>query len=631
MKGRVALIVGCNDYVHLSPLFGASNDAFRFHEALISGTAGAYEEATSKLLLSPNLDQFRSALEAVLFQPDDIEVFTFYFAGHGGVKGGSYYLCLRETMVERMSTTAFPLNALFTVLNESRPAQINVIIDACNAGGLVGDLSTLLKPEVLGARGSPSISLLAAASADEYASETAEGGVVTRLILDYVTGRKRMNATSPYLDLSDIGRHISQEIDVEHGQTPTSWGLNLYGQPQFTKNPYYSASPSLIDTLPGIAPGSAVGQKISKHTEAIWDEYRSLAEEPDAYRLANTLRPIVEELADDAGSVAAFINGLAGTFEQQAAKSKDVFAAVTVVSVLPILLFELIEHDVIKATVTRLLRRRRELLLHAMEWIKARNAAERYYLISGGESSADLFLLPVRITKVLGHLWGQLLLDKLAGSVEVSLAADMGRLTDGMFDFYAKSFVAIADEQAPYLYLFAKAASEHGHSGIVRKIFDAMFSDLVGRKGNVADAHIDPSQILRFLILRQAGEERRAPDLLANPSQLLAAVLATGAAQSADGEWDKRLRALDHSAFVIFLPASHKQFGSEVIRDGVNNVFQVGHGIWCLSDFRREFEAECTPALLSDPSWRDPLVASLAIVSSLIFPDRIPWFLEAWK
>ena len=627
MKRRAALVVGCNDYSHLNPLFGACSDAEKFYQALISESIGAYDADSSVLLLSPVLEEFRRALERVLFRSSGADVFTLFFAGHGGVKGGSYYLCFQDTNAERMSTTAQPLNALFTVLNESCPAQTNIIIDACNAGGLVGDLSTLLKPEVLGASGSPSISLLAAASADEYAKETADGGVVTSLILEYLTGTRRVNTTSPYLELSDIGRLISQEINTEHGQTPTWWGLNLYGQSRFVKNAFYSSSPSPLDNLPGIVPTSAVGKRIGAYADKIWDEYRALAEEPSAFRLAKTLRPVIADLSDDPDAVAAFVHGLARTLEPQAARSADAFGPLVVASVLLTLLTPFVQYDVTRAAITQLLQRRRQLVLEASSWLKRRQTEDQYYLL-GRHGSADLFLLPIRITGALGYLWSQLLLDDIDGIQDTAFATDLVALTKTIYSFYAGSFVSVSDEQAPSLYLFARAATVANQRSLTKEILNRYFVDLLRRKGCIADAHIDAAEILQFLVLRERGAEREAPQLLANPSQLVAVMLARGLDLELDVEWDKQLRNLDHSAFVLYLPRSYGEFGLETMRDGVNNCFQIGHGVWTLADFRQEFRAECLPSLQADSSWRDSQVRALGIISSLVYPDRIPWFLE---
>jgi hypothetical protein len=531
-----------------------------------------------------------------------------------------------------MSATAHPLNALFTALNESRPTQVNIIIDACNAGGLVGDLGTLLKPELIGARDSPSISLLAAASADEYANETNSGGVVTSLLVEYLVGTKKINRTDRYLDLADIGKLISTTIDKQHGQTPTSWALNLYGESRFSKNRHFSQSGSpFADGLFDILPDSEIGKKISQHAESIWEEYRAIGEEPDAYRLANTLRKVIGEMSDDPRGVAAFLSGISNNLEQRAVKSLDIFGPITVVSTLLALLLEFVDDITVQVTVTRLLKRRRELMQECLKSIVQGQQENQYYLLGLTDITADLFLLPIRISKVLGYLWSQVLLDNMTDTKDQEFLDQVVALTSTIYSAYAGSFVAVSDEQAPYIYVMAQAASSAHAGKTISDAINSIFQDLVAHRGDLARANIEPSNLLRFLLGRGHHSERAAPELLANPSQLLAVFLSLSGDLVDEREWDKKLRALDHQSLVVFIPKSFRQFGYQIIRDGINNVFKVGHGIWSLGDFRLEFASECRPVLDRDSSFKETPVQVLSIVSTLVFPDRIPWFLECFQ
>jgi hypothetical protein len=628
MKPRVALVVGCNNYKHLPILYGAATDASRMHEVIVAKNMGGYDKSLSKLLLSPTLAEFISALNDALFRDDGLDVFTLFFAGHGGVKSGSYYLCFPDSRVDRMSATAHPLNSLFTALNESRPTQVNIIIDACSAGGLVGDLGTLLKPDLIGLNNSPSISLLAAASADEYASETNEGGVVTTLLVDYLSGKKKLNSTSPYLDLSEIGRAVSISIDQGHQQTPTSWALNLYGHSKFSLNPHYSEHESPIPVgLFDILPASEIGKKIAEHSEALWDEYRALGDEPDPYRLATALRPLISEIAHAPGSVAAFVSGISTNLEQRAATSQDLFGPVAVISTLLALLLEFSYDETVQLTTTRLLDRRRVLIKECLTSIEEAQKQDKYHLLSSRDIGADLFLLPIRLCKLLGYFWSQVLIDDVSGSPDAILNSRIVTVTEETYKHYSSSFVAVSDEQAPYVYLIAQAASRAGATSAVAEPLSRIFQDFVHRKGHIADAHMEEANTFRFLMRRSSGTEGDARELLANPSHLGAVMLSMTTDAATEEQRDRTLRALDHHSIGIFIPESFLHFGYDLMH-GVNNVFQIGRGIWSMKDFRTEFIAECVPALHNDPSWNAPSVQALAIIAALVFPDRIPWFLE---
>src|SRR5215211_3788876 len=107
---RLLLSVGCNAYSNLGQLRGAEQDASRIFE-LLTGAQGEYDPQQSRLLLSPSLAGLRAALDETLFTRELPDVFTLFFAGHGGVKSGNYYLCPSDADPDRLSTTAFLLTS----------------------------------------------------------------------------------------------------------------------------------------------------------------------------------------------------------------------------------------------------------------------------------------------------------------------------------------------------------------------------------------------------------------------------------------------------------------------------------------------------------------------------------------
>lgn len=119
---RVLIAIGCDAYDNppLQPLAGAENDAATIFEHLVAKNWGEYDQAQSKLLLSPTMAALRSTIEAALFSGPPIEELTFFFAGHGGVKDNSYFLCLKDTDVGRMSLNALSMTQLFGWITEAK-------------------------------------------------------------------------------------------------------------------------------------------------------------------------------------------------------------------------------------------------------------------------------------------------------------------------------------------------------------------------------------------------------------------------------------------------------------------------------------------------------------------------------
>ena len=184
---NVLVCIGSDTYDRLAGLSGAEKDARAIFDSLAT-RSGDYDQKASRLLLSPELAAIQSALNAAFPTNTDPDVFTFFFAGHGAVKAGSFFLCTKDAHPDRLSTTAFPIISLFSLINEMRPRQVNIIVDACQAGGSSFDLGQLVRPEVIGSSQASSIAFLGACSSDQFAHETHEGGVLTQELIKCLTG-----------------------------------------------------------------------------------------------------------------------------------------------------------------------------------------------------------------------------------------------------------------------------------------------------------------------------------------------------------------------------------------------------------------------------------------------------------
>jgi len=162
---NILLCIGCDDYLKLSRLQGAEKDARNVFQ-LLNKQGSQYPSELSQLLLSPKVTDIREALNQLISGVEEIDVFTFFFAGHGAAKAGSFYLCTKEAEVDRLSTTAYSISSLFQTVNELQPKQANIIIDACQAGSSAFDLSDLVKCDNIGTSTSSSIAFFGACAAD---------------------------------------------------------------------------------------------------------------------------------------------------------------------------------------------------------------------------------------------------------------------------------------------------------------------------------------------------------------------------------------------------------------------------------------------------------------------------------
>ena len=148
---RRCLVIGSATYDHdgLDELLGAKADAESIYAALTDPKCGAYDPSSAKLI-DPTLEEVRDAMAKFVLSSPPPDVFTFYFAGHGDVSGGSFFMLLRNSIVGQLSRTALGITEVLSLVNEGQPQQVNIVIDACRAGGVVFDLSQAIKAEFLG-------------------------------------------------------------------------------------------------------------------------------------------------------------------------------------------------------------------------------------------------------------------------------------------------------------------------------------------------------------------------------------------------------------------------------------------------------------------------------------------------
>lgn len=329
MSARVLLSIGCDDYQHMQKLGGAEVDASSIHKELTSGELSCIRPEDAYLLKSPTKDQLGGALLNLQDQYGEIESFTIFFAGHGGEANDSYFLCLSDSRADRLSTTGFALSHLFEYLNELKAAHCNVIIDACNAGGMVSNLNILLKPEMMGKAKTFGVSFFVSSASDQYASENNHGGFGTVAILKVLRGEIDTGSRAPYLDLVDIGRPAAEHVtDITAGkQMPSVWGVNLYGHMPLFGNPHASETPtSSLLAITGILPSSPAGRAISDHAAALYTLMFAPEHELSPEKLFPVLSRFVQRLDTIPGAAGIFIEGIWRSLEKSARRQANSFA-----------------------------------------------------------------------------------------------------------------------------------------------------------------------------------------------------------------------------------------------------------------------------------------------------------------
>jgi hypothetical protein len=616
MSGRAILAIGCDTYAELSPLTGAEADAAAIFDLLIQPQIGDYDVGRSRLLRSPTLQDVRQALTEILFGDQPLDTVTITFAGHGAVSGGSFYMATSDSRGHALSATALSLADLFRMIAEAAPRQSYLFIDACESGGLISDLNVILKSEVMGELGTPGVTLLATAASDEGAMEVDGHGVGTAALLGCIRGDIFLQDSTPALDLVDIGRVVSERVSAVGEQTPVVWGLNLYGPPGFCKNPHAGTGNAPLRSLLVSWPDASTTAAIGTSLRGLWEPFVAIPNRWEPRVFLNAIAPLLASVGEDSEMRINLARRIADACAAQASESRDRYREIEVraactVALLPFAADEKVE-AYLEATCGEIAALAEQVTGAAVSSIDAYSFA----LVTGG--MGDLYYLPIRISKLLGWA-GFAVHAKLASGDSGSTVTCFADLFARIFETYSLSLVAMSDAQAPYVLSALTAASRVGLNEQGERLLGHLFASSVDCAGRVAQADLDPAKVLGFLIARAIPPAEASIDMVARPTELVLVLLRTSRLFDLAHEFDTALEALDHLALNAYLPDGFCDFGAEQIAGGINAVFHIGHDVWSVRDIERAWP--------NRPSPDRPGVAMAALLASLLFPDRTPWFL----
>lgn len=615
MSRRCLIAIGCDAYETENPLAGAEADARRIFEALMKPEVGDYDAAGSCLLLSPDLDTIRAALRDILIAPDEIETLTIFFAGHGGVKAGTYYLLARDASSDLLSATALSAGELLTMVGEAAPLQTNLIIDACEAGGVSGDIRALLRPEDLGSIATPGVTVLAMAARDQAALEVGDVGVGTKALLDCIEGRTFVSDNRATLDLLEIGTRVAEVLAEDGGQAPVLWGLNLFGPRRFCANPSFGGGGGPLRATLGKWHDPADLGVVDAAIPGLWDIWEDLAEpEWSPQAVIDALGAVLSRFASDE-SRALLLERLTAAADLKSVLAPDRLRpiearAAILVSALPFAASPVIA-PVVRALID-------EWVVHAdhlIDEVCTSLEGDRFALLSNAGGISDFYVLPLRILRIGGWAAAAGLLRPAADTAD---CARLQRYLRAVMAELATALVATSDTQAAPLAAIVAASRDSDAREEAGQWVGALFMSALEGRATFASPRIADDDLLRFLIARATGKSDKILSSLARPTELLAVLLRSAAVLGLEDEVDGYLVRLDGIELNAFLPAAYDGFGEAVVCEGVNAGYGIGREIFTVA----ELEAAWQPA--ADPvgeQW------GLALLAALLLPDRTPWFL----
>ncbi|MEM6686120.1 MAG: caspase family protein, partial [Bacteroidota bacterium] len=197
---RRALLVGIDHYANPKKnLNGCVNDANRMKE-VFETHENKDRNFDCKMLVSSKKDNVtRSKLKEhikMLFNHRDNDTVLLYFSGHGATTDAGTYLVTYDA---QPNDEGISLMEIVALANNSKAKEVVIILDCCHAGG-AGNSIDLGERKVVLREG---ISILAAATEDQYSWEKGGYGVFTSIIYNAMLGgaadvRGKINLSSLY-------------------------------------------------------------------------------------------------------------------------------------------------------------------------------------------------------------------------------------------------------------------------------------------------------------------------------------------------------------------------------------------------------------------------------------------------
>lgn len=180
---RKALIVGINYYSHLRPLCGCVDDAYSVKQVIDRHGNGSVNFASRLLTGTGNSNAVtRQDLKTAvreLFEGDS-DIALLYFAGHGCALDTGGYLCPSDATT---GDDGLSLGDVLTWANRSDAKNKVILLDSCNSGAAAASSIAPHVSELV-----EGMTVLTAATADQYAKEDDSGGVFTTLLVDALQG-----------------------------------------------------------------------------------------------------------------------------------------------------------------------------------------------------------------------------------------------------------------------------------------------------------------------------------------------------------------------------------------------------------------------------------------------------------
>ena len=615
------IVIGVSKYEDsgLQQLPGAVVDARGFFETATGGETGVCDLEKSSLLLNPTVQQVRDAIAEYIYESATTNL-TIFFAGHGGETKSGYYLACADSEARKLAHSGLSLTDLFQMLNESDSIHVNVVVDACEAGGFAVDIPAISKSFEMGVAGGLSISLLALSSRNQSAGEAIDGsgGFGTKALLNTMLGSIDTGTNKSELSLADV----AQLVEIQGGSLIASfWSFNLQGAPSFCRNCYalrHRSAEVFEPPVQGIPVSSNLTQD---HREKLWLCYLQISKQVQPRKIYSVLSGILGDLEDNTvGS--SVLPGLFESFSHKARESDDAFAPVILTSV-----FSMVAADIYNAEdlCEYFLRVLAEQLASTLSVLEADLESDTLFLLRGAGGYSEFFSLPQRVTLIAAWALSAVRIHEVVGFEPEPVQRSMRKILACLSRNYAGSFELISERQAPCIVVISALCAAYAEGDWAENHIGCLYHSYFNRRGKVAKNALPSKEVFSFLRHRLSDEDADYEKYCDRPSESLFALLAHYWISEELDIIRYDLSEVDGTVVGTFIPKNYQEFSGEIVSKGNNVYFRFGFEVFTIAELAAFFEQHLKPRV--DHACRDTSQHQncVALVASLVFPDRIPW------
>ena len=549
---------------------------------------------------------------------------TIFFAGHGVETNSGYFLTCSDSIKRQLALTGLSLTDVFQLLNEGGGLHTNIVLDACEAGGVAVDVSAITKSFEVGVAGGSSVSILAMSSRNEAVDEASDGsgGYGTKALLNVMRGDVDTGKNAGELSLADI----AQIIDISEGpQTSSFWSFNLQGTSVFCKNAFaLKFRATEVYEPPAIF--STVRIELTQvHRDRLWQCFLDYKDTPDPREIYEAITATISDKLYLEAAPAIFL-GLFDSFLHQSRKSKDAFAPVVLSSVFLMLASEKLQNRQLTNYFVKALS---EELDRVLKELADDLEVDQLFLVRGAGGYSEFITLPQRITSLAAWALLATRLPVFAGTDPSGVSGTTARILASLSNDYMGSFDLVSEKQASAIAVIS-ALGRGFDKNWSEQLIGCLYHSFFSHHGKVARVDLPADKMLPFLKHRLSSDKANFQEFCDRPSEALFVLFASFWSSSLLDTVRHDFAELDGTVLGTFIPQNYSSFSEEIIRDGTNIYFKIGFEVFTIVELLAFFENELKPRVAAASRDVTNVECVIAACAALVFQDRVPWQLNGW-